>query len=436
MGRSPSLRWPETILFSQYKNLKISILLFSKNIYNENSDISYFHYISKKERMKKTDFSKNSPGKVVKTQQGYLAFVPAPLPPKVVWSNTLIAALSKADRSLARLAQAGTAFPVPHVFVRPFIRKEAVLSSKIEGTRTSFQDLLSFEARQLGFFGTMEDTLEVHNYVRAMDYGMQRLKELPVSTRLIREIHAILMRGVRGEVAAPGEIRRSQNWIGRPGSLLDSASYVPPPVDSMHTCLSDLERFIHQDSDLPPLLRIGLVHYQFEAIHPFLDGNGRIGRLLITFLLVAWELLAQPILYLSSFFESNRQEYYHRLFAVSQGGEWEPWLMFFFEGVHTQAEDANRRIVLLQELRLQYRALFADHRSRDKLAGMVDYLISTPIFSISQAQADLEMGSFTTIQRYVEKLASLSIVQEVTGSKRNRLYHAQRILKILEDPAS
>ncbi|MDO9546836.1 MAG: Fic family protein [Pelolinea sp.] len=385
--------------------------------------------------MKKTDFSHNSPGKVVKTQQGYLAFVPAPLPPKVVWSNKLIAALSKADRSLARLAEVGSAFPAPHMVARPFIRKEAVLSSQIEGTRTSFRELLSFEARQLSFFGSTEDTHEVYNYVRAMDYGLQRLKELPMSTRLIREIHAILMQGVRGEAATPGEIRRSQNWIGRPGALLNAAIYVPPPIESMHTCLSDLERFIHQDSDLPPLLRIGLVHYQFEAIHPFLDGNGRIGRLLITFLLVAWELLSQPLLYLSSFFEANRQEYYHRLLSVSHNGEWEAWLMFFLEGVHNQAEDANRRIVLLRELRLQYRALFADDRSRDMLGRMVDYLISTPIFSISQAQADLQMGSFTTIQRYIEKLASLKIVREVTGRSRNRLYHADKILEILEDPA-
>ena len=383
--------------------------------------------------MKKTDFSNNAPGDVIKTLKGYLAFLPAPLPPDVVWSNKLLASLSRADRSLARLAEVGNAFPVQHIVVRPFIRKEAVLSSQIEGTRTSFQELLSFEAGQLSLFSDVEDTREVHNYVQALNYGLERLETLPLSIRLIREIHGILMQGVRGELLTPGEVRRSQNWIGRPGATLDAARYVPPPVDEMHKCLSDMERFIHADSDLPPLLRIGLIHYQFEAIHPFLDGNGRVGRLMITFLLVAWDLLSQPLLYLSNFIESNRQEYYDRLLAVSQQGEWEAWLMFFLDGVHTQADDANQRISRLQELRLNYRAQFVDDRSREKLEHMIDYLISVPITSISQAQESLEMGSFTTIQRHIEKLESLGIVREVTGKERNRIYRADQILKVLEE---
>ena len=383
--------------------------------------------------MKKTDFSNNAPGDVIKTLKGYLAFLPAPLPPDVVWSNKLLASLSRADRSLARLAEVGNAFPVQHIIVRPFIRKEAVLSSQIEGTRTSFQELLSFEAGQLSLFSGMEDTREVHNYVQALNYGLERLETLPLSIRLIREIHGILMQGVRGELLTPGEVRRSQNWIGRPGATLDAARYVPPPVDEMHECLSDMERFIHADSDLPPLLRIGLIHYQFEAIHPFLDGNGRVGRLMITFLLVAWDLLSQPLLYLSNFIESNRQEYYDRLLAVSQQGEWEAWLMFFLDGVHTQADDASQRISRLQELRLNYRAQFVDDRSREKLEHMIDYLISVPITSISQAQESLEMGSFTTIQRHIEKLESLGIVREVTGKERNRIYRADQILKVLEE---
>ena len=383
--------------------------------------------------MKKTDFSNNAPGDVIKTLKGYLAFLPAPLPPDVVWSNKLLASLSRADRSLARLAEVGNAFPVQHIIVRPFIRKEAVQSSQIEGTRTSFQELLSFEAGQLSLFSDVEDTREVHNYVQALNYGLERLETLPLSIRLIREIHGILMQGVRGKLLTPGEVRRSQNWIGRPGATLDAARYVPPPVDEMHECLSDMERFIHADSDLPPLLRIGLIHYQFEAIHPFLDGNGRVGRLMITFLLVAWDLLSQPLLYLSNFIESNRQEYYDRLLAVSQQGEWEAWLMFFLDGVHTQADDANQRISRLQELRLNYRAQFVDDRSREKLEHMIDYLISVPITSISQAQESLEMGSFTTIQRHIEKLESLGIVREVTGKERNRIYRADQILKVLEE---
>ena len=383
--------------------------------------------------MKKSDFSKQAPGQVVRTLKGYVAFIPAPLPPDVTWSNKLLTALSKADRSLVRLAEVGNAFPAPHVVVRPFIRKEAVLSSQIEGTRTTFQELLSFEAGQLSMFRDVDDTHEVHNYVQALDYGLERLKDLPLSIRLIREIHSILMQGVRGELMTPGEVRRSQNWIGRPGATLNDARYVPPPPDKMHNCLSDLERFIHADSELPLLLRIGMIHYQFEAIHPFLDGNGRVGRLMVTFLLVAWGLLSQPLLYLSNFIEINRQEYYYRLLAVSQKGEWEAWLLYFLDGVRSQAEDASQRIAHLEELRSMYRKQFEKDRSRKALEILVDYFIGSPITSISQAQESLNIGSYNMIQRNIEKLEKLGIVREVTGNKRNRIYHAGEILKILEE---
>jgi Fic family protein len=199
----------------------------------------------------------------------------------------------------------------------------------------------------------------------------------------------------------------------------------------MYECLSDLEIFIHQNSELPPLIRIGLIHYQFEAIHPFLDGNGRIGRLLVTFLLVVWGLLSQPLLYLSNFIEANRLEYYDRLLAVSQRGEWEPWLLFFLEGVRSQSDDAIKRINQLQVLRLKYCELFSADRSRKKLENLVDYLIGSPITSISQAQESLALGSYTTIQRLIEKLSELGIIREVTGNKRNRIYRADQILKIL-----
>ncbi len=383
--------------------------------------------------MKRTDFSHQAPGKVIRTLTDYEAFIPDPLPPDTEWSNKLLAALSQADRSLARLAEVGNTFPVPHVVVRPFIRKEAVLSSQIEGTRTTFQELLSFEAGQLSLFRDIEDTREVHNYVRAIDYGLERLETFPLSVRLIREIQRILMQGVRGEHMTPGEVRRSQNWIGRPGATLEQARYVPPPVNEMHACLSDLEKFIHSDSDLPPLLRIGMIHYQFEAIHPFLDGNGRVGRLLVTFLLVVWGLLSQPLLNLSHFIEINRQEYYERLLAVSQKGAWEAWLLFFLEGVHSQAEDASHRLSRLENLRSSYRAMFAKDRSRETLGILVDYLIGSPITSITQAQEALKVGSFNMIQRNIEKLEALGIVREVTGNRRNRIYHAEEILKVLEE---
>jgi len=384
-------------------------------------------------QMKTTDFSKKAPGKVIKTLKGYWAFVPEPLPPDVAWSTKLMARLSKADRSLARLAEVGNAFPAPYVLARPFIRKEAVLSSQIEGTNTSFQELLTYEAGQLSLFGDIEQAKEVHNYVRALDYGLARLKKLPVSVRLIREIHGIVMEGVRGELMTPGEVRRSQNWIGRPGATIETARFVPPPVDEMHDGLKALEKFIHdENSDLPPLIRLGLIHYQFEAIHPFLDGNGRVGRLLITFLLVAWELLSQPLLYLSNYFEANRNEYYDRLLAVSQKGEWEEWLAFFLDGVHSQAEDASRRIYKMQQLRLAFRNKLASERNSERLEAVIDYLISSPITSISGAQNGLKLGSYRTAQRYIEKLQELGLVREVTGKGRDRIYLADEILRALE----
>jgi len=383
--------------------------------------------------MKITAFNENAPGKAIKTLDGYYTYIPNPLPPQLQWSNKLLSALSSAERSIARLEEVGCAFSVPHIVVRPFIRKEAVFSSQIEGTRTTFEELLTYETRQLSLFGDAEDRQEVHNYVHALDYGIGRLQNLPVSLRLIREIHGVLMQDVRGGSMTPGKLRKSQNWIGRPGATLEKARYVPPPVDEMHRCLSELEIFIHQDSDLPPLIKIGLIHYQFEAIHPFLDGNGRIGRLLITLLLIVWQLMSQPLLYLSLFIESNRTEYYDRLLAVTQKGDWEAWLLFFLDGVHEQAEDAIKRIQALQTLRLEYQGLFSKERSKKNLAAMVDYFISTPISSIAQAQEVVNLGGFATIQRYIDKLESLGIVQEITGKARNRIYRANKILRVLEE---
>lgn len=382
--------------------------------------------------MKRTDFGVNAAGKVIKTLKGYDAFLPDPLPPQMEWSTRLLGRLASAERSIARLEEVGKAFPVPSIVARPFVRKEAVFSSQIEGTRTTFQQLLTYEAQQLSLFGDVEDRREVQNYVAAMDYGLERLHSLPISVRLICEIHGILMTGVRGEALTPGEVRRSQNWIGRPGATLKDARYIPPPVEEMQVCLSDLEKFIHQGSDIPALIRIGLVHYQFEVIHPFLDGNGRIGRLLITFLLVVWQLLSQPLLNLSSFLEKNRTEYYDRLLAVTQHGKWEEWLLFFLDGVYEQADDAIERIQALQTLRLAYQDLINGDRCRKNLIAMVDYFISTPISSIKQAQQSTGLGSFVTIQGYFQKLESLGIIQECTGKARGRIYRADRILQILE----
>ncbi len=276
--------------------------------------------------MNPSDFLKSAPGRPVKTSRGYWAFLVNPLPPELAWSDVLVTLHSEAERELARLALAGSDFPHSHILARPFIRNEAVISSRIEGTRATLDDLYLYEADQLSFLERGSDAREVYNYVRALDHGLERVKTLPISLRLIRELHAKLMDGVRGEIMTPGEFRRSQNWIGPAGCTLETAPYVPPPVEEMHIALDALEKFFHAQSDLPQLTRLGLIHYQFEAIHPFLDGNGRLGRLLISLLLCQWELLPRPLLYLSAYFERNRSDYYDRLLAVSRRGDWEGWL--------------------------------------------------------------------------------------------------------------
>src|SRR5438034_1265981 len=261
------------------------------------------------------------PGRRVRCAGGYTAFVPDPLPPELHWTPTLVRALSDADRLVGRLAGEGGRLPNPHLLIRPFVRREAVLSSRIEGTQAALGEWLAAEAGA-AVERSPADLREVGNYVVALEYGVERLGALPLSLRLVRELHERLMRGVRGGAATPGEFRRSQNWVGPPGSTLADAIYVPPPADELMGCLGAWEKFLH-DGSLPPLVHAALAHSQFEAIHPFLDGNGRVGRLLITLLLVEKGVLPAPLLYLSAYFEATRPEYYARLLAVTENGEWE-----------------------------------------------------------------------------------------------------------------
>lgn len=378
------------------------------------------------------DFRDPSTGKSIRTPGGYWAFIPAPLPPELTWPAGLVSLLGEAERALARLAAIGAAFPEPYALVRPFIRHEAVLSSRIEGTRASLSDVYAYEAEQLSFLEPSSDAHEVHNYVRALDYGLERLQTLPVSLRLIRELHERLMEGVRGGTLTPGEFRRSQNLIGRPGATLETATYVPPPVDEMHAALDLMEKFIHAPSDLSLLVRIALIHYQFEAIHPFLDGNGQVGRLLIALLLCQWGLLPQPLLYLSAYFERNHLEYYDRLLAVSQRGEWGVWLRFFLTGMRDQALEAAGRVKALQDLRARHRDLLASQRDASRLGQVLVFLLGHPIVTVRQVQAGLGLGDYKTVQRYVEKLERIGILREVTGQRRNRLYRADEILEVIE----
>lgn len=380
--------------------------------------------------MQPKSFTSKAAGKVIRSPKGYFAFLPDALPPKIEWTSKLVSAVSAADRGLALLAKAGAIFPVPQALIHPIIRKEAVFSSRIEGTQASYQELSYYELGQLPLFESA-DAREVHNYVEALIYGVKRLKALPVSLRLMREMHSILLEDVRGLALTPGEIRRSQNWIGAPGSTLETASYVPPPVEEMDGALSKLERYIHSDDETPLLVRIGLIHYQFEAIHPFLDGNGRIGRLLISLLLIAWDLLPQPLLSLSEFIEANRQEYYDKLLAVSQRGAWEEWLLFFLTGVQIQAQDTARRVEELTKLRSRYAAMISAERTREKLLMVIDYLIESPITSVPNLQRRLNLSSFVTAQRYINRLVEFGILNEITGKGRNRVYQATGIIKAL-----
>ncbi|QRN84535.1 Fic family protein (plasmid) [Chloroflexota bacterium] len=381
--------------------------------------------------MNPSDFTHQAPGRLIETPAGHAAYLPNPLPPVLDGSNRLMSALSQAEARLAALEEIGKAFLAPKMLARPFIRKEAMHSCRIEGIRTSFESLLSYEAGLRSLGRDLLDARDVQNTVQAMENGLDQILSQPFSTGLIRELHTQLFEGIRGEWRTPREFREAQNWIGGPGTTLENTRYIPPPVPEMKIALVELENFIHSGSDLPELIRIGLINYQFEAIHPFLDGNGRIGRLLIPLLLAAWGKLSQPLLTLSAYFETHQLDYYDHLLDVTQKSAWEKWLIFFLQGVASQAEGATHRIQRLTDLRQTYHRRFADQRSRQKLAELVDFLIGTPITSIQQAQESLKMGSYTTIQRQIEKLAALGIVHEITGQHRNRLYQADEILQIM-----
>ncbi len=342
----------------------------------------------------------------------------------------MAAALSRADLGVGRLAGEGRRLPNPHLLIRPFVRREAVLSSRIEGTQATLGELLAAEARA-AVERSPEDLREVANYVVALEHGVARLRTLPLSLRLVRELHEELMRGVRGDTATPGEFRRSQNWIGPPGGTLADASFVPPPPHHLMDCLGAWERFLH-DETLPPLVHAALAHSQFEAIHPFLDGNGRVGRLLITLLLVERQVLPSPLLSLSASFEATRPEYYARLAGVTERGEWEEWLVYFLHGVAGQAEDALGRIARIDALVAGWRERMANVPSRLP-ARALDLFVENPFWTVNRL-ADRLGVAFTTAQRAIDRLVAAEIVKLAGEAKRNRVYCARALLDILDEP--
>lgn len=381
--------------------------------------------------MRRDLFSERSPGDLLPLGDGIFAFVPHPLPPRFELDHELALLLADASLALGRLDGLGHTLPNPHLLIRPFARIEAVGSSRIEGTQASLADLYAAEAEVplLPPSEVRDDAIEVRNYVRALELGLELLGELPISVRLLRRMHAVLMEGVRGRNKAPGELRRGQNWIG--GYDLRSAVYVPPPHHLVPDLLSQLEHYINREnSPHHPLVDLALVHYQFEAIHPFWDGNGRMGRLLITLMLLDKKLLEQPLLYLSSYFEKTRDEYYRLLHRVSTDGDWRSWVAYFLYGVHTQALDALERSARLVELRERYRKTLQGARARGTLLRVVDHLFARPIFTVRQLESELEIR-FATANKAVAQLTQAGILTELTGHRRNRLFAANEILELL-----
>ena len=363
-------------------------------------------------------------GSYVRQSTGYRAFIPTNLPPNppINIDSEMQRLLSEADRALGRLEGSIQTLPNPNLFVMMYVRKEAVLSSQIEGTQASINDLLKAEAKVFDA-DTPQDVDEVINYVAAMNHGLNRLSELPLSVRLIQEIHERLLEGVRGRNLQPGELRRSQNWIGPQGSTLTTATFVPPPHQEAVNALGELEKFLHQDDHMPPLIKIGLTHAQFETIHPYLDGNGRIGRLLITFFLCQQGILQKPVLYLSHFFKQNRTEYYERLQKTRDDGAWEEWLKFFLNGVisvATQATETARQIV---DLREQHRTLITNNFGSAGANGarLLEQIYKRPTINVNAVKDFLEI-SYPNANNLVEKFRKNGILFEVTGNARNRQF--------------
>lgn len=367
-------------------------------------------------------------GRYIQQTTGYRAFLPAPLPPDppVIYEGELQTLLSNADRDLARLDAIASLLPNPDLFVAMYVRHEAVLSSQIEGTQSTLEDVLAYEADALRD-DTPKDVTEVVNHVRAMNHGLARLPELPLSLRLLREIHAELMQGVRGSEKSPGEFRTSQNWIGGRDSTLATAAFVPPPPHELMNTLGALERFLHEAKTTVPLLvRCGLAHAQFETIHPFLDGNGRVGRLLITLMLCEDGALSRPLLYLSLYLKAHRAEYYDRLTAIRHQGHWEPWLAFFLRGVSVTARVATQTARDIVAMREVHRAAVIKNA---KALVLLDALYRQPTVSVNNV-AQILSCTFPTAAKLVRDFEARGWLRELTGYERNRLWRYQPYLDL------
>lgn len=371
-------------------------------------------------------------GSFIKHLKGYKAFSPVALPPvnpPLSKDDELTQLLAQANLAIGRLSGLSNMIPDPDLFVYLYVRKEALLSSQIEGTQCSLEDILNPDIEPVSD-SSPNGVEEVSNYVKTMNAGLKRLENLPLSTRLIKEMHAILMKGVRGSAKTPGEFRRTQNWIGRPGATLLNAEFVPPPPEDVSRLMSELEKYIHEDDRTPALMKAALIHAQFETIHPFLDGNGRLGRLLITYLLCFWKVLVKPLLYISYYFKAHRTEYYARLMDVRMRGDWETWVKFFLRAVHESAEMAAQAATDIHHLHDKDRK-----RLRKVQPGATTYLVydvfcHEPILSNANLVKRLA-STKPTIQKALESLVEIGLIQEISGKKHGRRYAYQEYLEIL-----
>jgi Fic family protein len=366
---------------------------------------------------------KDRTGRFILQPGGYRAFIPKPLPPHppLRYTEELQSLLSQADRSLARLDGIITVLPNPDLFIAMYVKKEALLSSQIEGTQASLEGILEFEA-DLTPRDDIASVREVINYIKALDYGIGRLKDLPMSLRLIREIHRILIEGTRGSQRNPGEFRKSQNWIGPAGAPLSDAVFVPAPPEVVPQAMSDIETFLHAQDRIPPLVKIALVHAQFETVHPFLDGNGRVGRLLITFYLVWQEILSRPMLYLSVHLKRHRSQYYDLLMKVRTEGAWEEWIRFFLEGVVETSGEATstaREIIALKEVmiaRIYEHSISSIHAFR-----LIDLLFHKPLVNAADIVAGLALSK-EAVSELIKRFEQAGLLTEISGKQRYRRY--------------
>lgn len=363
----------------------------------------------------------------------YRAFIPKPLlpPPNLHYDEELTHLLSTADRALGRLDGASSILPNSDFFVAMYVKREAVLSSQIEGTQSSLEDLLVYESDHKALRG-FQDVEEVVNYVAAMNYGLERLSTLPLSLRLLREIHGRLLAGVRGGDRRPGEFRNTQNWIGSSGRTIDQAIFVPPPPQALPSILDDFEAFLHGAAALPALIHCGMAHAQFETIHPFLDGNGRMGRLLITLLLCERRILGQPLLYLSYYLKAHRIQYYDRLMAIRNDGDWEGWLKFFLRGVgETSAEATDAARAILQLRKKHQEAISSSKVNAAWGFKLLDHLFQHPVISVQNAEKLLAC-SYASANGLVRDFEKMGILREITEGQRNRKFLYQEYYALFE----